>query len=702
MDMDYSLKNIPLHSEKTYRKWLIEKVESVVRRMRWKAFFFLKGSSDKETDRDYYGFTSKKAPPQIEELKAFEDDLTTMIENIRFRKVNEPFQNKLKEDIRLIASSDDIIVRADKTKHVYRMSKDQYTKLLQDNVTRNYKLAPKDAFTEINLEAKNIAQKLDIADRMEILAEAEAFITLKDHKERFENDLPCRLINPAKSEIGVISKIILDRITRSVQKATSVNLWQNTSSVIDWFNSISQKKNCSFVSFDVVDFYPSITETILEQALTFASQFTEVTNEEKNIILHARKSLLFKDGKPWVKKDGMFDVTMGSLDGAEVCQLVGVFLLDKLSQLVDKTSIGLYRDDGLGVLKSTSGRNADKFRKDIIGVFKSVGLRVTINVNLKIVNFLDATFDLNTGKYYPYRKPGDTPLFIHQSSNHPPAVLKNIPDAIGRRISSISADKESFNHAAPLYNNALRKSEFTREIQYATETDQGTSNRKAKRKRKRNIIWFNPPYSQSVKTNVGAAFLRLVSKHFPKRSKLSKIFNRGTVKVSYCCLPNIASIIAGHNKRKLSAQQADDPCNCRVKTECPLSGKCQARNIIYEATVSTNNENRKYIGLSEPPFKIRYANHKTSFKHERYRHSTELSKLIWEIKDKAQVYQLDWKITEKEKAYSNTNKRCNLCLAEKYRIIMSNRTETINKRSELVSKCRHANKFSLASFTGVT
>ena len=442
MDMDYSLKNIPLHSEKTYRKWLIEKVESVVRRMRWKAFFFLKGSSDKETDRDYYGFTSKKAPPQIEELKAFEDDLTTMIENIRFRKVNEPFQNKLKEDIRLIASSDDIIVRADKTKHVYRMSKDQYTKLLQDNVTRNYKLAPKDAFTEINLEAKNIAQKLDIADRMEILAEAEAFITLKDHKERFENDLPCRLINPAKSEIGVISKIILDRITRSVQKATSVNLWQNTSSVIDWFNSISQKKNCSFVSFDVVDFYPSITETILEQALTFASQFTEVTNEEKNIILHARKSLLFKDGKPWVKKDGMFDVTMGSLDGAEVCQLVGVFLLDKLSQLVDKTSIGLYRDDGLGVLKSTSGRNADKFRKDIIGVFKSVGLRVTINVNLKIVNFLDATFDLNTGKYYPYRKPGDTPLFIHQSSNHPPAVLKNIPDAIGRRISSISADKE--------------------------------------------------------------------------------------------------------------------------------------------------------------------------------------------------------------------------------------------------------------------
>ena len=90
----------------------------------------------------------------------------------------------------------------------------------------------------------------------------------------------------------------------------------------------------------------------------------------------------------------MFDVTMGSFDGAEVCQLVGKFLLSKLSQLVNKAEIGLYRDDGLGVLENSTGLTADKLRKAIVNVFKSVGLRVTIDVNLRIVNILDATFDI--------------------------------------------------------------------------------------------------------------------------------------------------------------------------------------------------------------------------------------------------------------------------------------------------------------------
>ena len=167
--MDYSLKNIPIHSGNTYRKWLIEKIESVVRRMRWKAFFFLNGQDEETTDSAQYGFKSKKTPPQIEELKRFEEDLTTMIENIKFRKVEEPFQRRLKEDVKSITRTDDIIVRADKTKHVYRMSKNQYSKLLQENITKNYKLAPKTAFASINLEAKEIAKKLDLEERVETM-----------------------------------------------------------------------------------------------------------------------------------------------------------------------------------------------------------------------------------------------------------------------------------------------------------------------------------------------------------------------------------------------------------------------------------------------------------------------------------------------------------------------------------------------------
>ena len=698
MEMDYSLKNIPIHSKDTYRKRLIEKVESVVRRMRWKAFFFLNGSSEETTDSQRHGFRSKKTPPQVKEMIGFEEDLTRMIENIQFRNVNEPFQRKLREAVRSITKTDDIIVKADKTKHVYHMSKDQYSKLLQDNVTKNYKLAPDATFAQINLEAKKLAEKLDLGDRMETMAETEAFITLKDHKARFINDLPCRLINPAKSEVGVISKAILDRITRSVQEATSVNLWRNTASVIDWFKSIPQKKSCCFVSFDVVEFYPSITEALLEEALAFASGFVEIQDDEKAIIMHARKSLLFKDGKTWMKKrkEGMFDVTMGSYDGAEVCQLVGAFLLNKLSKLVEKSSIGLYRDDGLGVLRNATGRSADKLRKDVIGVFKSFGLRVTIEVNLKVVNFLDATLDLDNAKYGPYRKPDDNPLFLDKGSNHPPVILQNLPNAIGRRISSLCADPGTFSEAAPLYNHALAKSGFKQEIEFTTE------DAKQKKTRRRNIIWFNPPFCKSVKTKVGAIFLRLINKHFPKSSSLAKIFNRSTIKVSYCCLPNIACIIAGHNKKKLEEQTADEQCNCRVKTDCPLNGQCQASSVVYEATVTSNNDKKTYIGLSETSFKTRYANHRTSFKHERYRNSTELSKYLWRLKEEGKEFNLEWKIVERARAYSTVGKRCGLCLAEKHRIITSDKAENINKRAELVSKCRHANKFSLANFAGVT
>ena len=183
----------------------------------------------------------------------------------------------------------------------------------------------------------------------------------------------------------------------------------------------------------------------------------------------------------------MFDVTMASFDGAEECQLVGAFILDKLSQIVKKADVGLYRDDGLGVLENSTGHSADKLRKTIIDVFKSVGLRVTIGVNLKFVNFLDATFDLNTAKYQPYQKPDDTPLFLNRKSNHPQIILRNLPSTISKRVSSISADAETFKQAAPMYNNALSKSGFTEEIEYTTELNFSKSADRTKLKRKRQI-----------------------------------------------------------------------------------------------------------------------------------------------------------------------------------------------------------------------
>ena len=70
--------------------------------------------------------------------------------------------------------------------------------------------------------------------------------------------------------------------------------------------------------------------------------------------MQSRKTLLFNKKTPWVKRcgDKDFDVPMGCYDGAKVCELVGSYLLKKVSNIVDRKSIGLYRDDGLAILQT--------------------------------------------------------------------------------------------------------------------------------------------------------------------------------------------------------------------------------------------------------------------------------------------------------------------------------------------------------------
>ena len=96
----------------------------------------------------------------------------------------------------------------------------------------------------------------------------EAFISLKDHKKNFENNPKCRLINPAKSDAGKISKLILDKVNTQLRTILNVNQWRNTQNVIEWFGNIEQKFRHSFISFDIVDCYPSISENLLDQALS--------------------------------------------------------------------------------------------------------------------------------------------------------------------------------------------------------------------------------------------------------------------------------------------------------------------------------------------------------------------------------------------------------------------------------------------------
>ena len=106
-----------------------------------------------------------------------------------------------------------------------------------------------------------------------------------------------------------------------------------------------------------MELYPSITETILDNAIYFALQHTSTVEEDLKIIKHCRKLLLYNDNEPLKKKDtdSCFDVTMGSYDGAEICELVGTHLLSLLANTIDKKDCGLYRDDGLIILQNTNG-----------------------------------------------------------------------------------------------------------------------------------------------------------------------------------------------------------------------------------------------------------------------------------------------------------------------------------------------------------
>ena len=152
---------------------------------------------------------------------------------------------------------------------------------------------------------------------------------MKDHKPACNDHPTCRLINPSKSEIGVVRKHILDEVNSAIISGTQINQWKNTASVLQWFNSLENKEKLSFICFHVCEFYPSINEKLLSTALDFASKYRPISRDERDIILHAKRSLLYSNDSSWEKKSSndLFDVTMGSFDGAETCELVGCYLL---------------------------------------------------------------------------------------------------------------------------------------------------------------------------------------------------------------------------------------------------------------------------------------------------------------------------------------------------------------------------------------
>ena len=235
---------------------------------------------------------------------------------------------------------------------------------------------------------------------------------------------------------------------------------------------------------------------------------------------------------------------------------------------------------------------------------------------------------------------------------------------INKRLSELSCDKNEFDKAKGIYEKALNESDFNTKLSYQNEPSE-------RKNRNRKIIWFNPPYNESVKTNIGKQFLKLVKKHFPRHHKYNKVFNTNTIKLSYSCSTDMKNLIKQHNSRVLTepTSHQEKSCNCRNKNSCPLDGNCQVKNIVYKATVTTEQNYRIYYGTAEGEFKTRYNNHTNSFRHRKNINETELSKYIWQLNDKNIDFNLKWEIDAFTFPYKCGTRRCDLCLNEKLSII---------------------------------
>ena len=156
--------------------------------------------------------------------------------------------------------------------------------------------------------------------------------------------------------------------------------------------------------FDIEGFCPAISLELFNEALNFAKTVINISEKDVSITMQVSKTLLFNDSKPWLKKFGNkdFDVPMGCFDGAEVCELVGSSILTKFCDVLQREYVGLYRDDGLAIVKQMPGPELERKRKKIIETFKKYGLAIIIKTNLFVANFLDIQFNLLNGTFKPY------------------------------------------------------------------------------------------------------------------------------------------------------------------------------------------------------------------------------------------------------------------------------------------------------------
>ena len=246
-EIKYSLKNIPIPSKECYQLKLINKLKSLVKCLRWRAFYYLNQQKCDHEIKETFGLKSRKCPPTCPNLIPFKKDLSDMVLSLKFRHVKDSFQHELSQAIRKIKSSQNVFVFTDKTNTIYEMSEDHHKKLLHDNVTKTYQKAPPKLKASIHMEAQSISTKLKISDRVKRIARTLAFVIVKDHKDNFRSNPTGHLIHPSKNELGKVSMQLVEKINSDIIEKLQLNQWHNTNAILKWFNNITDKSNCSFI-----------------------------------------------------------------------------------------------------------------------------------------------------------------------------------------------------------------------------------------------------------------------------------------------------------------------------------------------------------------------------------------------------------------------------------------------------------------------
>ena len=161
---------------------------------------------------------------------------------------------------------------------------------------------------------------------------------------------------------------------------------------------------------------------------------------------------------------------MGSFDRAEACEVVGFYLLNKITKPEElsfsKNNVGLYRDDGLAAVHG-SGPEIDKIWKKVIRLFKEEGLQITVEASSTKTDYLDVVFDLQKCSTRPYRKPNNQPTYINVKTDHPPMIIKQLPKMIEKRLSTKAGSEKIFDEVKGQYQEALDCSGYKGKLEYS-------------------------------------------------------------------------------------------------------------------------------------------------------------------------------------------------------------------------------------------